>query len=127
MKRVTRAAFGLAGAVVAAGVGLGVVVGSGGYNIGADDHHTRIVLTLIEQLRDRSIGVRARAIEVPDLDDAGRIAAGARQYAALCVSCHLAPGVTKSDLRTGLYPHPPNLSQEDPRAASSGLSSTGSR
>jgi len=115
MTPVTRVAFGLAGAVAAAGIGLGAFIGSGVYNIGADDHHTRIALALIEQLRDRSIGVRARAIEVPDLDDAGRIAAGARQYAALCVSCHLAPGVTKSDLRPGLYPHPPNLSQQDPR------------
>jgi hypothetical protein len=61
MKRVTRAAFGLAGAVAAAAVGLGVFIGSGVYNIGADDHHTRIVLALIERLRDRSIGVRARA------------------------------------------------------------------
>jgi len=117
MKPVTRVAFRLAGAVAAAGIGLGAFIGSGVYNIGADDHHTRIALALIEQLRDRSIGVRARAIEVPDLDDAGRIAAGARRYAAWCVSCHLAPGVTKSDLRPGLYPHPPNLSQQDPRDA----------
>ena len=117
MKRVTRVAFGLAVAVAAAGLGLGVFIGSGIYNIGADDHHTRMVLALIEQLRDRSIGVRARGLEVPDLDDAGRIAGGARHYATLCVSCHLAPGVTKSDLRAGLYPHPPNLSQQEPRAA----------
>jgi mono/diheme cytochrome c family protein len=41
------------------------------------------------------------------------IQSGAEHYAALCVGCHLAPGVTKSDLRTGLYPHPPNLAQED--------------
>ena len=34
--------------------------------------------------------------------------------ATLCVGCHLAPGVTKSELRRGLYPHPPNLSQQDP-------------
>jgi len=40
MKRVTRVAFGLAGAVAAAGLGLGVFIGSGIYNIGADDHHT---------------------------------------------------------------------------------------
>ena len=114
MKCVTRVALGLAGAIAAAGLGLGVFIGSGIYNIGADDHNTRIALALIRQLRDRSIGVRASAIEVPDLGDAGRIAAGARQYAALCVGCHLAPGVTNSDLRPGLYPHPPNLSQEDP-------------
>jgi hypothetical protein len=33
--------------------------------------------------------------------------------AALCAGCHLAPGMTKSDIRAGLYPHPPNLAQEE--------------
>jgi mono/diheme cytochrome c family protein len=41
------------------------------------------------------------------------VAAGAAHYATLCVGCHLAPGITKSTLRAGLYPHAPNLAQED--------------
>jgi mono/diheme cytochrome c family protein len=90
-------------------------IGSGVYNIGADDHHTKPVLVLIERLRDRSIEVRARAVDVPQLEDPKRIAAGAERYAALCVGCHLAPGVTKSDIRAGLYPHPPSLAQEEVR------------
>jgi len=90
-----------------------VFIASGIYNIGADDHHTRIVLAVITQLRERSIDARARRITVPDLKDGSRVAGGAGHYAALCVGCHLAPGVTKSDLRPGLYPHPPNLAQED--------------
>jgi mono/diheme cytochrome c family protein len=101
-------------AVLAVGViGAGLFVESGFYNIGADDHHTKIVLAMIEQLRERSIAVRARAVEVPPLEDLKRVMAGAQRYAALCVGCHLAPGVTKSDIRPGLYPHPPNLAQED--------------
>jgi len=48
---------------------------------------------------------------------AGAIAAGARRYAALCAGCHLAPGVTKSDIRAGLYPHPPNLAQKEMQPA----------
>ena len=88
---------------------------SGVYNIGADDHHTKIVLAVIEQLRERSIAVRARTIEVPALEDPKRVAAGAERYAALCVGCHLAPGLTKSDIRSGLYPHPPSLAQEEVR------------
>jgi mono/diheme cytochrome c family protein len=94
-------------------IGTAVFVGSGVYNIGADDHHTRIVLTIIEQLRNRSIAVRAHGIEVPNLDDPKNIAAGAQHYAALCIGCHLAPGVRKSEIRAGLYPHPPNLAEED--------------
>ena len=52
-------------------IGAAVFVGSGVYNIGADDHHTKPVLAIIEQLRDRSIAVRARAIDVPNLKTPG--------------------------------------------------------
>jgi len=96
-------------------IGAGLFIESGIYNIGADDHHTKIVLALIEQLRERSIEVRDRTIELRYVEDPQRIAAGAESYAALCVGCHLAPGVTKSEIRPGLYPHPPNLAQEDLR------------
>jgi mono/diheme cytochrome c family protein len=109
--------FGLAvvGMVAAITGGSALFIGSGVYNIGADDHHTKPVLALIERLRERSIEARARTISVQYVSDPARIAAGARHYAALCVGCHLAPGVTKSEIRSGLYPHPPNLAQEDLR------------
>jgi mono/diheme cytochrome c family protein len=105
----------LYGAVILATLagGAALFVLSGVYDIGADDHHTRATLAMIERLRDRSI--EARLGSVPPRHDATpeMIQAGARRYAALCVGCHLAPGVNKSELRTGLYPHPPNLAQEE--------------
>jgi mono/diheme cytochrome c family protein len=104
----------IAAALVALALGAALFVGAGIYNIGADDHHTKATLALIVELRERSIAVRARALQVPDLEAEPRILAGAGHYATLCVGCHLAPGVTKSDVRRGLYPHPPNLAQEDP-------------
>jgi mono/diheme cytochrome c family protein len=112
-----KANFGLAVAGIPAVLASGgaLFIGSGVYNIGADDHHTKVVLSLIEQLREHSIEVRARTIDVPQLEDPKRIAAGAEHYAALCAGCHLAPGMTKSEIRPGLYPHPPNLAQEDLR------------
>jgi len=113
MTRITSMALAVASTLGVLAIGAAVFVGSGVYNIGADDHHTKIVLTIIEHLRDRSIAVRARTIAVPGLEDPENIGAGAQRYSALCVGCHLAPGVTKSALRPGLYPHPPNLSQED--------------
>jgi mono/diheme cytochrome c family protein len=103
----------LVGAVAALAIGGALFIGSGVYNIGADDHHTKVVLALIQRLRDRSIAARANAIEAHYVADPARIAAGAQRYATLCVGCHLAPGVTKSDIRPGLYPHPPNLAQEE--------------
>ncbi|HEX9474293.1 MAG TPA: cytochrome c [Steroidobacteraceae bacterium] len=111
MTRIASMALAVASTLGVLAMGAVVFVGSGVYNIGADDHHTKMVLAIIEQLRDRSIAARARTIAVPALEDPERIGAGAQHYAALCVGCHLAPGVTESAVRTGLYPHPPNLAQ----------------
>ena len=102
-------------AILAAGAG--VFVYSGLYNIGADDPHTRPVFAVLQTLRDRSIQLRSRDIAVPDLQDPKLILKGAGQYAAMCTDCHLNPGMTDSEIRPGLYPQPPNLSQVrlDPR------------
>ena len=108
---------GIAATIALTAIGVVAFVGSGVYNIGADDYHTTVVLAAIQALRERSIAARADAIEVPRLEDPSKISAGAARYSALCVDCHLAPGVMKSDLRKGLYPHPPNLVQEDVRDA----------
>jgi mono/diheme cytochrome c family protein len=64
-------------------------------------------------LRDRSIEARLGSIEPQLTATPAMIKSGAEHYAVLCVGCHLAPGVAKSDLRAGLYPHPPSLAQED--------------
>jgi mono/diheme cytochrome c family protein len=102
--------------------GAAIFVSSGAYNIGADDHHTKPVFALIEELRERSITVRSRGLAMPELEDDARVRLGAGYYAAHCTVCHLAPGMDKdkADVRRGMYPHPPNLSQEgvdDPREA----------
>jgi mono/diheme cytochrome c family protein len=120
MRTVTNALLGVVVVLGLLAIGAAAFVASGLYNIGADDHHTKIVLAIIEQLRERSIGVRADSIQVPTLEGPEMISAGAQRYAALCAGCHLAPGAPKSDIRAGLYPHPPNLAQEaapEPRRA----------
>jgi ketosteroid isomerase-like protein/mono/diheme cytochrome c family protein len=92
-------------------VGAGAFVYSGVYNIGADDHHTRPVFAVMQALRERSIVAHSKDIAVPDLNDEQLILKGAGQYAAMCTQCHLKPGMRDSEIRPGLYPHPPNLSQ----------------
>ena len=90
----------------------GAYVWSGLYNIGADDPHMRATYTLLETLRDRSIEARASQLTVPDLSDPAKITQGAGNYNAMCVGCHLAPGVSETELSKGLYPAPPNLGKE---------------
>lgn len=111
----SRTAFGLgiAATIAMSAFGLTAFIGSGIYDIGADEHHWQFVLTVIESLRERSISARTGTIDVPQLEDPVRIGAGASRYAQLCVGCHLAPGETTSELRRGLYPHPPSLAQAD--------------
>lgn len=98
----------------------GVVIGLGMYyagriDVSADTPHSTIVLTAIESVRDKSIARQARKIVVPnDLSDPGRVRRGAGNYAAMCVNCHLSPGVENSEIRLGLYPTPPNLTKNGP-------------
>lgn len=98
-----------AGAVGGAAV-LGVAY-FGLVNVGADDPHFPAVHAFLAMARDRSIEVRARDIEVPDLKNAALIKAGAGNYNAMCIGCHLAPGVEKTELSQALYPSPPDLTK----------------
>ncbi len=84
---------------------------SGVYNVAANDPHTPLVYRALETLRDRSIAVRSKTIEVPDLSDAALIRQGAGNYHAMCTGCHLMPGMADSELYNGLYPQPPNLTR----------------
>lgn len=101
-------------------LGIGAFAWSGIYNPGADSPHWTITYALIDASRDRSIEHHAAAVVVPaNLDDPQLILQGAGHYAAMCTSCHLAPGKEDSELRSGLYPLPPNLNETkvDPREA----------
>lgn len=88
-----------------------IFIYSGVYNIGADAPHWPVTRQLIGALRDHSIAQRDGNVTVPNLDDPALIAEGAGHYAQMCVGCHMAPGMSDSELRTGLNPKPPNLAR----------------
>lgn len=87
-------------------------VWSGAYDIGADAKHASLVHAVLETTRERSVKVRADKLQVPDLTVEAGIVKGAGNYAAMCVQCHLAPGMERTELSQGLYPEPPNLTKE---------------
>ncbi|MDH4583087.1 cytochrome c [Pseudomonas sp. BN415] len=93
----------VAGIMGAAYVGL--------FNVGADDPHWAPVHAFLTMARERSIAVRARDLEVPNLKDEALIRAGAGNYNSMCIGCHLAPGVAQTELSQSLYPAPPNLAK----------------
>ena len=84
---------------------------AGIYDVAADAPHAAITNMLMETVRSRSIATRAKDIQPPPLDDAKMIATGAEHYAAMCSGCHLAPDEKESEIRTGLYPKPPDLTK----------------
>lgn len=92
----------------------GIFVYAGIYNIGADAPHSKLVYSAIDELRDRSIASYSRDVRPPaDLNNANRIAAGAGLYDEMCTSCHLGPGVERSEISQGLYPSAPELARGD--------------
>jgi mono/diheme cytochrome c family protein len=105
----------LLGAVGMLGLGslmVAALVQFGLLDFAADQPHAAVVHRLVEWARERSIARRAADVARPaDLSEAGRIRRGAGNYEAMCVSCHLAPGVEDSEIRKGLYPPPPDLAR----------------
>jgi len=97
--------------VVAGVLGATLYIYFGVFNTAADVPHWPVTYQLMEIVRNRSIAVRVKDIQVPSLDDPKQIAEGAEHYDAMCSKCHLSPGVTDSEIRPGLYPQPPNLTQ----------------
>ncbi len=100
-------------------IGAAIFIESGVYNIGADVPHWQVTYKVLERVRNRSVAAHSADLKVPNLNNPQRILRGAGQYAAMCTSCHLAPGKTSSEIRPGLYPQPPILAQTkiDPRKA----------
>ena len=88
------------------------VLYSGSYNIAADEPHWGFTSGVIETMRDRSIARQARGVAASaSLNDENSAASGAGEYAEMCTGCHLAPGMKDTELRKGLYPMPPNLTE----------------
>ena len=119
MKRHVNEALAAVGVLLVIAVGLAAYARSGLYDIGADDHHWTVTYDILQSVRDRSIRERSRDLRPPDLQDPQLVSEGAGQYAAMCAGCHLAPGEVSSEVRAGMYPQPPNLSNTrvDPRDA----------
>lgn len=99
-------------------IAIGIWVWSGVYNVAADVPHWTATRYVIGQVREHSIDSRINDIKVPaNLDSPAMLSEGAHHYAEMCTGCHLAPGMGESELRTGLYPKPPNLTHFAPDPA----------
>lgn len=104
--------FGATGVLAIGAAVAAALIEFGALDFAADTPHNPIVHRFIEWAREQSIAHRAIDIVPPtNLSDPARIHRGAGNYDAMCVECHLAPGVQDSEIRKGLYPTPPNLAK----------------
>lgn len=92
-------------------VGLFVVY-TGAYNVAATEDHSPFFRWAFTTTMHNSIEGRAAEVDAPARFDDAMVAAGAREYQAMCQHCHGGPGVQQADWAKGMLPQPPHLIDE---------------
>jgi mono/diheme cytochrome c family protein len=82
---------------------------SGAYSVAASEPEAAPLASLLHGTMERSVGFHARGVEAPPLDDPALVRTGFEHYDEMCVVCHAAPGVERSEIARGLNPAAPRL------------------
>ena len=96
-------------------VGVAVLSGlmfiySGVYNVSATEPHWALTHWIVGVVKLRSVKAHAAGISAPpNFSDDSEVAKGIEHFAAHCVICHGAPGVSSGDFVHRLNPSPPDL------------------
>ncbi len=85
-----------------------VVMRWGVVYIGADHPHPRPIRWYLSEAMEYSVQRHAPGLRAPAQVS---LAEGALHYSDMCVICHGAPGVERSEIGAGLSPHPPLLTR----------------
>ncbi len=84
-------------------------VNSGLYNVSTMSPDPGFIHWIFSHTSDNSAEHYSKGIAVPALTDSSMIAEGYQHYHEMCQVCHGGPGIERSPISKGLYPHPPNL------------------
>lgn len=95
-------------------VALAVVVSTGVYDISATKPHSGVTERLLDAVQRRSIGVRADEPAHGLPTDSAALRSGFHHFDEMCVTCHGAPGVGRSEIGRGITPRPPDLVEAGP-------------
>jgi len=85
---------------------------TGWYNIAASEEHTGVVRGILHETMENSVRHHAKSINVPATlanPTPEILSTGFRHFDGMCVTCHGAPGVARSEIGAGLNPEPPSL------------------
>lgn len=86
-----------------------LVVVSGVISVKASAGHWPATRWFLSFTRERSVATHSADIDVPELDDLGRVTRGAAHFESACRVCHGAPGRDRSATMAELTPEPPRL------------------
>jgi mono/diheme cytochrome c family protein len=92
----------------------GAAIAAGAFDVAATKPRSPALERLLAVARNRSIEARSQSIAVPPLDDPELLRIGAAHYQEMCVTCHGAPGLERSEIGSGLNPSPPSLHRARP-------------
>lgn len=99
-------------ATLAAEILLAIIfINTGIYNVSVNSPDPPPLRWIFSETSDNSVEHHAKGIVVPPLTDSSMISEGFDHYEEMCVGCHGAPGIERSEIGKGLYPHGPNLAQ----------------
>jgi len=84
---------------------------TGLYNVSVLSPDPGIMQWFFSTTSDHSVEHHAKGIKLPDLNDSAMVAVGFDHYNEMCVSCHGAPGVKRSEVGQGLFPQAPDLTE----------------
>ncbi|HEY3295689.1 MAG TPA: cytochrome c [bacterium] len=97
--------------VVAAAAVAFYALHSGLYDVSALRPHSRMFVRMAHIAADNSVRRQAKQITVPPLGSTAQLANGFLHFHEMCVVCHGAPGIMRSEIGEGLYPPPPDLKE----------------
>ena len=98
-------------AVATVAIGAIVYAYSGIHDVSARSPHSGVISWLLSTTSHASVERRSSDIEVPDLSDASLARAGIKDFDAMCVACHGAPGREPEAVGQGLNPPAPDLAE----------------
>lgn len=84
-------------------------INTGFYNVSTMSPDPGFLHYIFSHTSDVSAADHSKGIPVPSLTDSSMIVEGYHHYHEMCEVCHAGPGIERSDISMGLYPHPPNL------------------
>jgi len=117
-----RCRSGLYGALITLGVTVlvALIVAATGVVSVSARQSLGLIDTFLDFASTRSIAFHAPAEKNPFADDPKAIAEALVPYKEMCVVCHGAPGLKRSEIAEGLHPEPPNLASEDTQELTDG-------